>query len=81
MAKIRLQLHTVRDETEKDFFGTIKKVAEVGEGVIDIPALINQAKKFNVGWYIVEQQEFNVPPMESIVISYKNLEKYSERTS
>jgi len=55
-----------------------KRDTEVGEGVIDVAALVNQAKKFNIGWYVVEQEEFNMPPMESIVISYKNLEKYNK---
>lgn len=58
-----------------------KRDTEVGEGVIDVPALVNQAKKFNIGWYIVEQEEFDMPPMESIIISYKNLEKYNKCTS
>ncbi|MEX2460572.1 MAG: hypothetical protein WD469_04615 [Paenibacillaceae bacterium] len=32
--KVGLQLYTLRDETAKDFIGTLRKVAEIGyEGV------------------------------------------------
>jgi sugar phosphate isomerase/epimerase len=45
VGNVALQLYSVRDHTEKDFLGTIKKVAEMGydavqfAGFFDTPAL------------------------------------------
>jgi len=53
--KVALQLYTVRDETKKDFLGTLEKVAEIGydgvefAGFGDIPAETMKAKLAETG--------------------------------
>ncbi len=49
--------------------------AEVGDGVIDIAAIVKEAENFPVHWLIVEQEAFDRPPMESIAISLRNVRK------
>jgi sugar phosphate isomerase/epimerase len=51
---------------------TVRDV-EVGEGVLDFAALIRAAKR--VKWHIVEQERFDIPVMESIAISHRNLRR------
>lgn len=46
---------------------------EIGCGVIDFPAVVQAAG--NVEWLIVEQEEFDRPPLESIQISCDNLKR------
>ena len=52
---------------------TDKRDAEVGTGVIDMDGVAKEAMRHNVQWFIVEQEEFDRPPMESIKVSYRNL--------
>ena len=46
---------------------------EIGAGQLDTPGVIAAANKFNLPWYIVEQEAYDMPMMESIGISLKNL--------
>ncbi len=48
---------------------------EAGAGVIDMAGVIHEARKHNATWYILEQEHFDLPPMESIAISLKNLQR------
>lgn len=48
---------------------------EVGEGVIDMPSIMRLGKAHQAEWFIVEQEAFDIPPMQSIEISLKNLRK------
>lgn len=49
------------------------KMAEVGEGNLNWPAILAAAKEAGVEWYIVEQDTCQRDPFESIEISLKNL--------
>jgi sugar phosphate isomerase/epimerase len=50
-----------------------KHDVEVGDGVIDIQGMIREAQQFPVEWFIVEQEQFDRPPLESASISLRNL--------
>ena len=50
-----------------------KKLAPVGEGIIDMTAVIKKAKEIGVDWYIVEQDICQRDPFESLSISLRNL--------
>jgi sugar phosphate isomerase/epimerase len=47
--------------------------AEVGEGVLDWPAILRAAKGAGVEWLVVEQDGCRRPVFESIAISLRNL--------
>lgn len=47
--------------------------AEVGEGIMQIEEIINQAEQIDVEWLIVEQDKCKRPALESVKISYNNL--------
>ena len=46
---------------------------EVGAGALDSAGIIRAAQAFPVEWYIVEQEAYDMPQMESIAISLQNL--------
>ena len=46
---------------------------EVGAGALDFPAILRQGQRLGITWYIVEQEAFDRPMMESVAISLKNL--------
>jgi sugar phosphate isomerase/epimerase len=48
---------------------------EVGAGMLDIPALLKEGKARNAEWYIVEQEEFDKEPLESVAVSLRNLRR------
>jgi sugar phosphate isomerase/epimerase len=49
--------------------------AEVGEGTIDWAPIFEAGDANGAAWYIVEQDKFARPPLESIRISLENLKK------
>lgn len=48
-------------------------MAEIGEGNLNWPKIIEACKKAGVEWYIVEQDTCERDPFESLAISLKNL--------
>ena len=50
-----------------------KQSTEVGNGTLDITALLSTGSSYNVPWFIVEQEQFERDPMESVAISIKYL--------
>lgn len=48
--------------------------AEVGEGVLDWPAIFREAEAAGTEWLVVEQDRSRRPVFESIAISYRNLQ-------
>jgi sugar phosphate isomerase/epimerase len=46
---------------------------EVGSGAIDMVTLLREAQNHDVQWYVVEQEKFTVPPLESAAISLRNI--------
>lgn len=51
---------------------------EVGDGAIDMAGIIRTLKGKNVQWYIVEQERYHRPPIESATICYQNLKRLLE---
>ncbi len=53
-----------------------QQTAEVGEGNLNWPAILQVAKESGVQWYIVEQDiSYKPDPFDSLAISYNNLKK------
>jgi len=50
-------------------------MAEVGEGNLNWPAILEASKKAGVVWYIVEQDVCQRDPFESLAISLRNLKE------
>ncbi|NMA95201.1 MAG: sugar phosphate isomerase/epimerase [Clostridiales bacterium] len=46
---------------------------EIGKGIIDFVEIVEYGKKLGIGWYIVEQEAFDIPQLESIKESYEYL--------
>ena len=53
----------------------VYECTEVGSGVIDFPSIIALGKEIGVRWYIVEQESFDRPMLESIALSAQYLNK------
>ncbi|MFC5529619.1 sugar phosphate isomerase/epimerase family protein [Cohnella yongneupensis] len=53
---------------EEQFF------AEIGEGILDFNAIAHAAEKAGTKWFIVEQDSCRRDALESIAISYRNLQ-------
>ncbi|MBW7460104.1 sugar phosphate isomerase/epimerase, partial [Paenibacillus sepulcri] len=54
---------------EEQFF------AEIGEGILDFPAIARVAEEIGVQWMVVEQDLSRRDPFDSLRISYANLKK------
>ncbi len=50
-----------------------QKMAEIGEGNLNWPAILAACNVAGVEWYAVEQDECQRDPFESLAISYRNL--------
>ena len=51
-----------------------QRFAEIGEGNLNWPAILEAAKESGVEWYLVEQdRSYDRDPFESLAISYRNL--------
>ena len=48
-------------------------MAEVGEGNLNWPRILDACKESGVEWYIVEQDECERDPFESLAVSLRNL--------
>ncbi|TVY03005.1 sugar phosphate isomerase/epimerase family protein [Cohnella terricola] len=54
---------------EEQFF------AEIGEGILDFPAIAEAAASVGTEWLVVEQDFSRRDPFESLAISYRNLQR------
>ncbi|MBB6734273.1 sugar phosphate isomerase/epimerase family protein [Cohnella zeiphila] len=54
---------------EEQFF------AEIGEGILDFPAIAEAAERIGTEWLVVEQDLCRRDPLDSLAISYRNLTK------
>jgi sugar phosphate isomerase/epimerase len=54
---------------------------EVGAGCLDLRGVAREAARHEVLWYLVEQERFTMPPMESAAISLANLCRLAAATS
>lgn len=55
--------------------------AEVGTGVIDFVPILQWGEANGIEWYAVEQDICERPPLESLEISLKNLQKFAKEIS
>ena len=52
----------------------VQKMAEIGAGNLNWPAIFKAAEEVDVEWYFVEQdRSYERDPFESLAISYRNL--------
>jgi sugar phosphate isomerase/epimerase len=59
----------------KDMNNSRLESTEVGNGILDIAGIVNQAKNGGAEWLIVEQEAFTRSPLESVEIGLKNLKE------
>ena len=55
--------------------GRTQLFAEVGEGNLNWPAILDACKEAGTEWYIVEQDTCQRDPFESLGISLRNLKE------
>ena len=61
----------------KDMLGDEKKTCtEVGNGIIDYKSIFAEGKKNDTKWYILEQEAFAMPELDSIAISAKFMNEH-----
>lgn len=66
----------------KDMAGDeARSFTEIGTGIIDFNAIFKAARAAGVRWYVVEQDNWKIPPLESVRISYDNLLRMLGRSS
>ncbi|MCY4525050.1 MAG: sugar phosphate isomerase/epimerase [Anaerolineaceae bacterium] len=53
---------------------------EIGAGIIDVPGILAAAGESAVGWFIVEQEAFTMPPMDSVAVSLANLRRLYQQS-
>jgi len=68
--KGRIRLVHLKDMTIKD---RQVRMAEVGEGNLNWPAILEACREAGVEWYIIEQDICDRDPFESLAISLKNV--------
>jgi sugar phosphate isomerase/epimerase len=51
-------------------------MAEVGEGNLNWPAILDACKTAGVEWYLVEQDVCQRDPFESLAISLRNMKSW-----
>jgi len=71
--KGRAHIVHFKDMTMK---GSTQLMAEVGEGNLNWPAILDACKEAGVRWYIVEQDTCQRSPFESLAISLRNMKKW-----
>jgi sugar phosphate isomerase/epimerase len=74
--KGRIPLLHLKDMTMR---GSEQLMAEVGEGNLNWPRILQAAKEAGVEWYLVEQDTCQRDPFESLAISLRNLKAMGVR--
>jgi len=54
---------------------------EVGEGTLDWKTILSLADKAHIPYMFLEQDQTELPPLESVQISYNNLVKFLNASS
>jgi sugar phosphate isomerase/epimerase len=55
----------------------LKDQKELGRGPVDYPAIFAAAEAVGaVEWYVVEQEEYNHPPIESVRLDFEQLQRW-----
>jgi sugar phosphate isomerase/epimerase len=63
----------------KDMDPSDRSFAEVGEGTIDMSAVMREAKRAGTEWFVVEQDRCKRPSLESAGMSWDNIKKLYPR--
>jgi len=58
--------------------GATPTYAEVGEGILDWPAIFAASEASGAEWYIVEQDTCARPPLEAVALSLKHLKEWGK---
>lgn len=61
----RIKLLHIKDAKRLDDH----KNTEIGKGILDVPAIVEKGKLLGVDWFIVEQESFEIPYLQSITES------------
>jgi len=56
--------------------GEEKRCTEAGRGIIDYEKIVTLGKKYDVDWYVIEQESFDIPELESIAINAQWLNEH-----
>ncbi len=67
----RMPLVHLKDMTADDR----KTFAEVGAGQLDFPGILAQCQRSGVNWHVVEQDQCDGNPMDSLALSLRNLKR------
>jgi len=59
----------------KDMAASRLESTEIGNGILNIGGIVDQAKRNGAEWVIAEQEAFTRPPLESVEICLKNLKE------
>ena len=70
--KERVPITHLKDETKDER----KTFAEVGEGGLDWPGILQASDESGVEWHCVEQDRTDRDPLESAAISMRNLKSW-----
>jgi sugar phosphate isomerase/epimerase len=57
----------------KDMTAGEPTLAEIGEGILDWPAIFEASEDNGAAWYVVEQDRCRRPTLESARLSFENL--------
>jgi sugar phosphate isomerase/epimerase len=63
-----VEVSTVPGKTSQHF-------TEIGSGTLDFPAIWNYASSIGIKYLFVEQDTTEIPPLESLAVSYRNIKR------
>lgn len=61
-------------------FDENKVQTEVGTGVLDLPGVVAACRETGVEWMIIETEEYNMKPIDSVRVGLENLKKAVEQS-
>lgn len=64
---------------DMEVFNGEKRSTEIGNGIIDVPTIIEVAKEIGVKWIVIEQEFFTKPCLESIKQGFEYLNKVANQ--
>ncbi len=60
-------------------FNSSKEQTDVGEGNLDLDAVVQSLEPVGVQWMIIETEEYKISPVDSVTVGLKNLRAAKER--
>lgn len=61
-------------------FDSNKAQTEVGTGVLDLHGVVHACREAGVEWLIIETEEYNMRPIDSVRVGFENLKNAEEET-